>query len=63
MLLRFLFALGVWIGVTILCLILGLLLVSIGVGAGTVIEDHASLIGFLAGLVYFLLGFGRPVVR
>jgi hypothetical protein len=60
MLLRVLWSLGVWVIATIVCLLLGALLATVGEetvsSIGAFLKSNAGLIGFLCGLVYFFFG-------
>lgn len=62
MLWKALTALAVWIVVTLILVLLGSLLVTLGQDVtnrvGLFIKDNSLVIGFLAGLLYFF--FGRP---
>ncbi len=62
MLLKLGYALGVWIIVTIVLYLLGGLMVTIAqptvVQIGAFLRDNSALIGFVAGVVYFIFGGG-----
>lgn len=60
MIIRFFWALGVWIIVALALYIVGGLLTSIAqetvAQIGAFLRDNAGIIGFLCGLVYFFFG-------
>ena len=55
---KFLLALVVWVVVAIICYLVGGLVATIDpvTELGAFLRDHAGLLGFLAGVVYFFFG-------
>ena len=67
MLLKILYAIIVWIVVTIVLSLFGGLLVTVDqevtVKIGQFLKDHSMIIGFLAGLCYYVWGSWTPEIR